>query len=871
MLALGGLCASAETPTYRFDIPEQSADRSLTLLARQARTPLLFSFDEVRDVITHAVVGEYALEIALAQLLAGTNLEGGVNGHGVLTVTIRPEDAPVEGGTSMSRESGNRSTAKQRGLLGVLAAVFSVSAGAQEVVDEEDNDAEQSMEEIVVTGTNIRGVSPASPLIQIDKDYIKLTGRGTVADVVRTLPQNFNGGGNFGNINAGLAHADNGGNSKVNLRGLGADATLVLLNGRRLSFGGLESRGVDISSIPLAAVETIDILTDGASAIYGADAVAGVVNIRLAKDFDGTEVRAYFADTTDGGGARRQVGGISGLSWRGGNALVSYEYGDVEEVDASDRDYTEQLAALGPYSLVPERERHSVFGAISQRLGDHVSSSFEGLYAHRTNGSSSSRSSFQAFSDTEIEQYAMAGGLRVGLPAAWEMAFDASISSEVTVFGGYFFLTGIPDRFDMLPLEIANDFLSYQVTLNGTLFEGPAGPVRAAFGGGYLDADYERVESFTGGRSSTNAFVEFRVPLIAPRADGGSPVMESVFAGRYEDFSDFGSSSTPKVGIIYRPSESVTIRGSWGESFRVPGLVQQYGISTLSLNSGQNEGDLPFLLRFGANSELQPEQSESWSLSVDYFPAWLPNLELTASLFRIDYEGRIDIPFFPFTVAISDPDTYAEFFTYDPSLDLVNEVLSSATVFTNRTPDPFDPENVDFILDSRQQNIGRVDTEGLDLTARYSFEALNGDVTAHLNYSFLFQEQQATATSPVVDRSGTIFNPAKTRGRIGATWSSNTLSVTGVINYMSAYDNNISVVQDDISSWTTLDTVVNFSPGWGGSGRDIEFSLAVENLLDERPPVVASDTFPFGVDVGFDSTNASAQGRLVSFEVKKRW
>src|SRR5690606_40833053 len=134
---------------------------------------------------------------------------------------------------------------------------------------------------VVVTGTRIRGGESASPVITIGSEDIREAGFTDLGQVVRSIPQNFGGGQNPGVAGgatsgaAGIANQNLTGGSSLNLRGLGPDATLTLLNGRRLSYGGFV-QAVDISAIPVEAVDRVEILPDGASAIYGSDAVGGV-------------------------------------------------------------------------------------------------------------------------------------------------------------------------------------------------------------------------------------------------------------------------------------------------------------------------------------------------------------------------------------------------------------------------------------------------------------------------------------------------------------------------------------------------------------------------------------------------------------------
>ena len=134
---------------------------------------------------------------------------------------------------------------------------------------------------IVVTGSRIRGAAVAGDVITLDQEAIIAAGQVDLGEAIRSLPQNFSGGQNPGiGTGAGLINSNLNSASSANLRGLGPDATLTLLNGHRLPYDSAFG-GVDISAIPLAALDRIEVLPDGASALYGSDAVAGVVNVIL--------------------------------------------------------------------------------------------------------------------------------------------------------------------------------------------------------------------------------------------------------------------------------------------------------------------------------------------------------------------------------------------------------------------------------------------------------------------------------------------------------------------------------------------------------------------------------------------------------------
>lgn len=346
VLALGCVSASGETLTYQFDIPEQPAGQSLTLLAQQADVALLFSFDEVHEATTVAVVGEYTLEDALAQLLAGTNLRGGVNSHGVLTVTTRPPDTPVEGETKMASQIENKSTVKRQGLLGVLAAVFSVGANAQEPANTGE---EEVIENIVVTGSRLirRDQNAVSPIVTIPADAFHTTPQVTVEGTLNEFPQL---------AAANTSQVGIGGGSGVltaNLRALGPSRTLVLVNNRRF-IPGSNTGFVDLTAIPSALVERVDIVTGGASAVYGSDAIAGAINFVLKDDFEGFAFDYSYGQSTHGDAGTHKVEITTGGNFHDdrGNVVVSASYTDREIIFSQDRQPTSTALFESPDGFI---------------------------------------------------------------------------------------------------------------------------------------------------------------------------------------------------------------------------------------------------------------------------------------------------------------------------------------------------------------------------------------------------------------------------------------------------------------------------------------------------------------------------------------
>ncbi|MEH3108172.1 MAG: TonB-dependent receptor [Sphingomonas fennica] len=203
-------------------------------------------------------------------------------------------------------------------------------------------------EEIVVTGTSIRGVAPVgAPVLGLSQKDIQNQPVTTTTELVRLIPsvtslgasENFNGAAN--NANANIT----GGNG-INLRGLGTEATLTLLNGRRLPPAGTQAQFFDPSIIPTAAIGRLEVMADGGSAIYGSDAVGGVVNILLRRDFEGVEANVRYGFNRE---VNQQIYGlIAGHNWGSGRVMIAYEHNERTPLRAEQRErYTDDLRRFG--------------------------------------------------------------------------------------------------------------------------------------------------------------------------------------------------------------------------------------------------------------------------------------------------------------------------------------------------------------------------------------------------------------------------------------------------------------------------------------------------------------------------------------------
>ncbi len=208
---------------------------------------------------------------------------------------------------------------------------------AEEVEEtEEEEDIVYEMEAITVTGSRIKNdenLTPA-PVVVLSRDEIKVRGLASIGDVLQTLTVQSNA------INT---QANNGGDgsTRISLRGLGSHRTLVLLNGRRFVPGGTGANSsVDLNAIPVSAVERVEVLKDGASAVYGSDAVGGVVNIITRSETEGLEIEFYQGASGEGDGESLDISVTAGLKSEKGSVLFSAGYHNRKPVWTGNRPFS---------------------------------------------------------------------------------------------------------------------------------------------------------------------------------------------------------------------------------------------------------------------------------------------------------------------------------------------------------------------------------------------------------------------------------------------------------------------------------------------------------------------------------------------------
>ncbi len=318
------LCIADEQNHEHFhdiNIPSLNAAEGLNRLAEQTGTIMLFPFDIAEARQANSVVGHYKIQDALAILLRDSGLSGSLSDSRVVQITLDEVIERNKGEGIVT--SKNRSFGKRIGA--VIASVFIASGAAAQDASSSDDGARE-MEEIYVTGSRIKrlDLSSVGPTTVLTESDIDNTGLSNVEVLLQRLPASA---GFAGNSNAAYWVGGGWGTTQVNLRGLGINRTLVLLNGRRVVYGGSGANAsVDLNMIPTSILSRVEVLKDGASAVYGADAIAGVVNFITKDSYDGLRLDAKYGETSFGDGEETRLNLTWGVTGDKGSMIFDANY-----------------------------------------------------------------------------------------------------------------------------------------------------------------------------------------------------------------------------------------------------------------------------------------------------------------------------------------------------------------------------------------------------------------------------------------------------------------------------------------------------------------------------------------------------------------
>jgi iron complex outermembrane receptor protein len=906
-LALGPTAALASPKPFSID--SQDAPHSLLEFGRQSALQIIFASEKVKGIVTNAVHGNYEPIDALNLLLKGTPLVVSQKPDGVLVVAPQIKARESSNASPVSaNESGNSARLAQANTTtpGNAATTDNQNVPGKDSKSSGSKDAEKSgLEEIVVTGTNIPGGESASPVLVFTEEDIAKTGAATAQEFLATLPQNFGGGQtDLNHFVPGYNSEDFSYGSAVNLRGLGSDSTLVLINGHRSALAGT-AEYTDISAIPMSAVERIEVLTDGASAIYGSDAIGGVVNFILRKNYEGADTRVQGATTTQGGGTEYQVAQDFGTKWDSGSALLSYEFTRREPINSTQREFSSRFGPTNytqtDFNLDADQDTQNVYLSAQQKLGERTTVSVDFLFSNRD-------ATFQNY-DQYASDYSENYSRNQQFGGSVDLTFQVNDSWQMDLTGGASrnknnWVNTDPGAFNPLGNGVEQighdryDIGYVDAKAAGTILDLPTGPVKLAVGAGYRKESYAFGTGLTGSPLSTipdSAFnvqaeyTELLIPLIGgTQSRPATSRLLLTLAARHEDYSNFGSTTNPKVGVRWAPLESVKFRGTYGTSFKAPSLYQtstftDYAfISNAALPGGQTER---YINTTGSNPDLKQQTAKTWTFGVDFSPELIRGLKGELTYYNIVYKGQIESATDNPTAWLTDP-AYAGIRTVRGSIPdsefnaLLAPLLSGksipvygcATGTYGYVPCTEPAQDISAIVDDQLLNLAGSRTSGMDLTVDQRVETGVGVVNLDLNTNYAFTlKRQFTVDAPFADLLNTAFNPVRLRVRGSATWSVGPWDITGVTNFTNKYTNDVAVPVSSIASWTTVD--VNIRYGFGSrpstsAPATTSVTLHVANVFDKDPPYLLDPNFP---NLGYDPANANPYGRAISVIFAHKW
>ncbi|WGM45879.1 Vitamin B12 transporter BtuB [Brevundimonas sp. NIBR10] len=792
------------------------------------------------------------------------------------------------------------------------AALTGASAWAQQgdpVRPAQTRDAESSddqvdaVDEVVVTGSLIRGLPReyvASPLFSHGREEIEGSGAPSLGQYILSIPQNFTGDlSEFATTAAGIG-SPLGDATTYNqfdafagfaLRGLASDATLTLLNGRRMASVGM-TEAPTVSVLPSALIERIDIIPDGASATYGADAVAGVVNIVTRRPKDGLELRVRGATSTRTGKTDLEASALGGRSWGSGSAYAMAMIQDRTpfidtpvEVNGSDYQITQ----------LPDERLTGLYAGVEQHAGDFTFT----VDASRFDRDRESRQYFLDAPASDRLYQSSTDGYAIYSGVNWRGSRRSSVDLTVD-YSENFTQSRLtrPNRPTLAPSvrDYTNTLLVAELRGQTTLLTLPGGPVLVAGGVQHREETLSTNAPVFFGRDGgerevDSVFGELNVPVIS--RDQAIPWVQGLTlsaAARYEDLG-FDTALAPKVGMRWQVNDVIALRGTWARSFLVPRFRDTIGISEqvsfwsepyAFLNpSDQNPlvptGDAVIMYRAGANPDLKTQNAETFTLGFDLTPSFLPGLEVRAGYYNIRISDRVGTPTPEDSLSVADLQVFN---VVNPTLAQVQAILQNPVVtqrfavdvpfynngryynFPNAAAVPTSLlSQIQLIADIRSQNFAEEATDGLDLDVRYDTELLGGPLRVKFTAQYILSLELTAGGGTVVSRLGGYAKPADLKLNGSVVWGRDGVSVGSVINYVDAItDDRPGEPVREINPYTTASLFLGFDLGRVTSRPWLdgsELQIVVANVFDQQPSTVVD-----GV-LGYDPFNNPPNPRTV--------
>ena len=759
-----------------------------------------------------------------------------------------------------------------------LVACFSLPMQAQA---QQELPAEGELQSVVVTGTfakNRRTIDSESPIDILTSRDLQSTGSGELATVLARLLPSLN-----------FARATGADASDAvrpaQLRGLSPDQTLVLVNGKRrytsavVNVNGSLGRGsapVDLNAIPLAAIDHVEVLRDGAAAQYGSDAIAGVINIILKKGAAGGDIEVGYGQTQERDGKQKSIKGSAGFAL-GDDGWVRVS-AEVAERDPTNRAGADLRNPLEPrYGKVnqrygdPESKPATVFINSEYHISDNLDWYAFGNYGKRDTSAAATwrtaliqNSSTKAYSqrtpifpegflplqNSTLTDQSIVTGLR-GEAAGWrwdaslnygsnkfELDLDNTVNQSLGAASPTHFYAGsLKNEQTVLNLDAAREFpVSYFTGPLTVAVGAEARHEKYSIGAGdeasYITADPKLAggsQGFAGFRpANAGSHSRHNEAIYVNLEAEATKNLSGGVALRHERYSDFGSTTSAKGSARYSFSDALSMRGTVSSGFRAPSLAQQYYTITTtnfivkeSINTPIETGtfavNTPQARVLGAQ-DLKPEKARNYSLGLQFQPT--RNFTTSIDAYRIDIDNRI---LFSANLDLDKKDPLKA------QLAAQGTPVGAARYFTNAVDTR--TEGVDIVSTYR---IDLQEKDRLDLTVAYNHNKSSVERVAD-NPAILTANDLKLIDRQSIDRI-TVASP-KDKFSLAADYGFGIWNVHGLVTRYGSF----TVPQNDVKLDQTYD------PQWvldvSGSvklGKSWRLVAGIDNVTNRYPAQVTS-------------------------------
>lgn len=843
------------------------------------------------------------------------------------------------------------------------------------------------VDDVVVTGSRIAGGERIAPVETVARGTIAAAGIADASQLVRLVTANSGSEAQVDQLN----QPQSSGTAQFNLRNLGLGSTLVLVDGQRWTNSAVVATDgsgfVDINSlVPMIALQRVEVVKDGASAVYGSDAVAGVVNFITRRGVDRPEISVKYAVAD--GSEESVIEALGGLKLLGGDLTLAASHFHRSALGSDERDFTQAerygraawtaVTSYGQpgsyfrpsrngfspdpacgnpafgsaylnsptdafcrldysdfFDLAPEETRTQLFADYRRPVGD-MTLSLQGawsatntvarqspslpilarsltvpathpdnpfgeavLFRGRLLGAEAGASQ----AEFDYRTWRLAAGLdgRFGNGWTWNLSATSSrqhvaydkpdtIGSAVqnalnglggagcnpatgrpgvgscqyfNPFGSAYLGTGTANSAALIDSLIGSTGLRGAATLttadastSGEALAWAGGSVDVAVGAQYRRSGFRHDWSdlvnrgdlltagvspdFDGDQEALAAFAEARLHL--------GDRIEAQLAGRYESYDGNEGRFSPKAAIRWDVTDALALRASWGQGFRAPSVYAQSGAQA-SQPSVFDRGAFVFVNTLtSGRADLKPEKSESLNLGAVWTP--IDGLELGVDAWRFDYADQVVKESAQAVINQAAADTAAGR-TGTEAQSRITRSASGALTFVQ----------LYFI------NASSIETQGIDLSARYRRGLWGGEATASATWTYVdaYDIRLDASAAKVSGVGSTNLNNIgrslpRNRGEFALGWSGGANALTALVHYTDGYATDRSGITDaSIASQTTLDLLYSRT-----IGADLDLSVGVVNVADKAPPLAQ-------FALGYDPVVADPRGRVVSIGLSKRF